>query len=155
VQVGQRVRLGEGAGSTGRVLELREDGSAVVAAGAVKLVVPVGSLLPVQGARELGARERGQNSAKHPPGSLAPQLPSSLEIDLRGLRADEAEAAALGAVDAAVLADQPHLRIIHGMGTGAVREAVRRVLAADKRVSKFGFAPRNQGGTGVTIAELA
>jgi DNA mismatch repair protein MutS2 len=60
----------------------------------------------------------------------------------------------MAALDAAILADHPYLRIIHGMGTGVVRETVRRVLAADKRVQKFDFAPRNQGGTGVTIAEL-
>jgi dsDNA-specific endonuclease/ATPase MutS2 len=40
------------------------------------------------------------------------------------------------------------------MGTGVVRETVRRVLKADRRVSRFDFAPRHQGGTGVTIAEL-
>jgi DNA mismatch repair protein MutS2 len=70
------------------------------------------------------------------------------------MRGDEAEAVTLAAVDAAVLADQPYLKIIHGMGTGVVRETVRRVLGADKRIARFEFAPRNQGGTGVTIAEF-
>ena len=79
---------------------------------------------------------------------------SPLEIDLRGLRGDEAESVTQAALDAAVLADNPYLRIIHGMGTGVVRETVRKVLAADRRVVKFDFAPRNQGGTGVTIAEF-
>ena len=68
---------------------------------------------------------------------------------------DEAEMATVAAVDAAVLAEQPFLRIIHGMGTGVVRERVRRVVSADRRVARFGFAPRNQGGTGVTIVEFA
>jgi DNA mismatch repair protein MutS2 len=77
-----------------------------------------------------------------------------MEIDLRGLRGDEAEAVTVAALDAAVLADHPYLKIIHGMGTGVVRERVRRLLGADRRVVKFEFAPRNQGGTGVTIAEL-
>ena len=77
-----------------------------------------------------------------------------MEIDLRGLRGDEAEAVTVAALDAAVLADHPYLKIIHGMGTGVVRERVRRLLGADRRVVKFDFAPRNQGGTGVTIAEL-
>ena len=61
----------------------------------------------------------------------------------------------LAAVDAAVLAELPFLRIIHGMGTGVVRERVRRVLQRDRRVAKFDFAPRHQGGTGVTIAEFS
>ena len=67
---------------------------------------------------------------------------------------DEAESAAMQAVDAAFLADRPFLRIIHGMGTGVVRERVRRVVSSDRRISKFGFAPANQGGTGVTIVEF-
>ena len=80
---------------------------------------------------------------------------ASLEIDLRGMTGDEAEMATVAAVDAAVLAEQPYLRIIHGMGTGVVRERVRRVVSGDRRVARFGFAPRNQGGTGVTIVEFS
>ena len=115
------------------------------------MVVGVESLIVEAGARELGssgARGTGR------PSSPAPQLPSPFEIDLRGLRADEAEAVTVAALDAAVLADHPYLKIIHGMGTGVVRERVRKLLGADRRVVKFDFAPRNQGGTGVTIAEL-
>jgi dsDNA-specific endonuclease/ATPase MutS2 len=40
------------------------------------------------------------------------------------------------------------------MGTGVVRERVRQVVAKDRRVVRYGFAPRNQGGTGVTIVEF-
>jgi DNA mismatch repair protein MutS2 len=68
---------------------------------------------------------------------------------------DEAEMATIAAVDAAVLADQPFLRIIHGMGTGVVRERVRRVVAKDRRIAHYAFAPRNQGGTGVTVVEFS
>ena len=76
------------------------------------------------------------------------------EIDLRGKDADEAEAAVLVAIDAAVLADLPALRIIHGKGTGVLRERVQQVLKRDTRVAAQRLAPANQGGTGVTIAEL-
>src|SRR5438046_1353361 len=72
----------------------------------------------------------------------------------RGLRVDEAEARLVKALDDAVLADLPYLRVIHGKGTGAVRERVHEVLAADPRVQRFGFAPANQGGHGVTIVEF-
>jgi len=70
------------------------------------------------------------------------------------MRVDEAEAVCLTAVDAAVLGDVPYLRIIHGMGTGALRDVVRRILTGDRRVARFAPAPANQGGTGVTIAEF-
>ncbi len=76
------------------------------------------------------------------------------EVSLRGLRADEAEAALLHALDAAVVADLPYLRVIHGKGTGALRAMVEAVLERDPRVARFGLAPSNQGGTGVTIVEF-
>jgi len=150
VAVGQRVRLPTG--STGELVELRDDGKAVVVAGAMKLIVAAESLVPVQGSGE--ARRAKRDS---PASLLATRdsLAAAMEIDLRGTRGDEAAAMTSAAVDAAILADNPFLRIIHGMGTGVVRESVRRVLAADRRVAKFDFAPRNQGGTGVTIAEFA
>ncbi len=84
-----------------------------------------------------------------------PAREAAWEIDLRGMRADEAETVVLAALDGAVLAEQPHLRIIHGMGTGVLREVVRELLGGDRRVASFDFAPRQQGGTGVTIAVLA
>ena len=151
VTVGQRVKLA--AGGSGKVMELRPDGKALVVAGNVKLVVALEELSVLNQA----IREPGEQPVRKPPDGLssgpAAELPAT-EIDLRGFRVDEAESATLAAVDAAVLADHPYLRIIHGMGTGAVREAVRRVLSADRRVRKFEFAPRQQGGTGVTIAEF-
>ncbi|HEV8597772.1 MAG TPA: Smr/MutS family protein [Gemmatimonadales bacterium] len=151
VTEGQRVRLATG--GTGKVLELRDDGKAVVVAGNVRMVVPAESLVPSEGGRESGDQGISRPSSL-PPASRISGSPAPSEIDLRGMRVDEAESATIAAVDAAVLADLPFLRIIHGMGTGAVRDTVRRILGADRRVTKFDFAPRNQGGTGVTIAEL-
>ncbi len=144
VEPGQRVRLS--AGGVGSVLEIRGDGKALVALGAVKVIVPVSELIPVAG-------EAPKAPAPRP--TMPDPTPSAGEIDLRGFRGDEAEAATLAAVDAAVLGDQPILRIIHGMGTGVVRDRVRRVLQHDRRVARFDFAPRQQGGTGVTIVEFS
>jgi len=158
IAVGQRVRLP--AGGIGKVLELRGDGTAVVVAGTVKIVVPIEGIRlagnpAIRQSGNQDIRQSGNPGAHRSPDRLiAGSADSPSEIDLRGFRVDEAEAATIAALDAAVLADHPFLRIIHGMGTGAVREAVRRVLAADRRVLKFDFAPRQQGGTGVTIAEF-
>lgn len=143
VHAGATVRVA--AAGTGRVLELRPDGKAVVALGAMKITVKTADLTPI----------RGEPARKEP--AAAPTFAAAsapLEIDLRGLTGAEAEQATLAALDAAVLAENPCLRIIHGMGTGVVRDRVRRVLAADRRVAKYDFAPRNQGGTGVTIVEF-
>jgi DNA mismatch repair protein MutS2 len=89
----------------------------------------------------------------HPP--IRPSADAvGTEVSLRGLRADEAEAELAHALDAAILADLPYLRIIHGKGTGALRELVQRVLEADPRVARWGFPPANQGGSGVTVVEF-
>jgi DNA mismatch repair protein MutS2 len=145
--IGARVRL-EG-GGTGHVMELRDDGKAVVSAGAVKLVVPVAKLVT------LAAESRPLGPPAVPP-SRPPALERSegFEVDLRGLTGEEAEQSVLSALDAAVLAEHPYLRIIHGKGTGVVRDRVQKVVARDRRVRKHAFAPANQGGTGVTVVEF-
>jgi len=76
------------------------------------------------------------------------------EIDLRGLRVEEAEAALAAAIDGAVVADLPALRIIHGKGTGALRSVVHAALKQDRRVAGFRLAPPPQGGSGVTVVEF-
>jgi DNA mismatch repair protein MutS2 len=76
------------------------------------------------------------------------------EIDVRGLRAEELDSTVLRALDDAIRADLPVLRIIHGKGTGALRERVGEMLGKDTRVKQFRLGAWNEGGTGVTIAEL-
>ena len=101
-----------------------------------------------------GAPRRPPSPARPPAGAGHPTATVVTEISLRGLRADEAEARLVKALDDAVLADLPYLRVIHGKGTGALRQLVHDILSADTRVGRFGFAPPNQGGHGVTIVEF-
>ncbi|HJS44245.1 MAG TPA: Smr/MutS family protein [Gemmatimonadales bacterium] len=77
------------------------------------------------------------------------------EVSLRGLTVAEAEPLLLRAIDDALLADLPYLRIIHGKGTGALRDFVQAALKRDPRIKRFALAPANQGGHGVTVAEFA
>jgi DNA mismatch repair protein MutS2 len=149
IGVGDRVRV-EGGGS-GEVVESRPDGKVVVAMGAMKMVVDATELT-----RSASVKTASPSPSHAPaPSASSPSSASSLEIDLRGMTGEEAEMATVAAVDAAVLAEQPFLRIIHGMGTGVVRERVRRVVSKDRRIARYAFAPRNQGGTGVTIVEFS
>ncbi len=141
--VGARVRMAHG--GVGEVLEFRRDGRLVIRAGALKVLLSPGEVVRLPDLEPARV-------ASTPLLFEAPDAAS--EIDLRGLRGDEAESATRSALDAAVLADLPVLRIIHGMGTGVVRECVHRVLAADPRVGHHAFAPPAQGGTGVTIVDL-
>src|SRR2546430_469268 len=67
-----------------------------------------------------------------PPDRLTAAV-ATAEISLRGLRLDEAEPVLVKALDDAVAADLPYLRVIHGKGTGAVRKLVHEILSADSR----------------------
>jgi len=145
LEPGRRVRLASG--GTGTVVEVRSDGKVVVALGAVKVVVAAAEVVPAAG-------QAPSARSPHPSPAEFAAPAAAFEIDLRGMRGDEAAAVTTAALDAAVLAENPYLRIIHGMGTGVVRDRVRQVLKGDRRVARFDFAPRNQGGTGVTVVEF-
>lgn len=144
IEVGGRVRV---RGTTGQVLEVRSDGKLSVAVGAMRMVVDASEATPIAGQ----GPGRLQPS---PAASAVPAVQSTYDLDLRGMTGDEAESVTLAAIDAAVLAEQPYLRVIHGKGTGVVRERVRRLASRDRRVARFDFAPAPQGGTGVTILEF-
>ncbi len=128
-----------------RVMELRGD-EAVVAIGSIKLAVPLDSL------RKSSARPDPEVRVAVK-GDL-PEEEAKTEIDLRGLRAGEIEEQVMHAVDAAVRADLKTLRIIHGKGTGALRERVAEMLRKESRVANFRLGAWNEGGTGVTVAEI-
>jgi DNA mismatch repair protein MutS2 len=140
---GTNVRLASG--TKARVEEIRKDGKIVVVAGSVRMTVAEDEIAEVL---DLPA-----GPPVRPP-AQAVESDASFEIDLRGMRADEAEGVVLSALDAAISADNPFLRIIHGKGTGAVRERVHSVLKGDRRVSRYALAPANQGGSGATIVEF-
>ena len=75
------------------------------------------------------------------------------ELDLRGLRADEAVARVDAALNDAALDGLPMLRIIHGKGTGALRRAVRDYLSGHPLVDAAANG-EGPGGEGVTVAQL-
>lgn len=77
------------------------------------------------------------------------------ELDVRGTRVYEAEELVRQFVDNASLRGLTGVRIIHGAGTGALREAVRELLAKHSLVASFSAAPRERGGNGATLVDLA
>lgn len=140
-------------GAVGEVVEVRPDGRVVVVAGSMRLVLDAdavsGAAAPAGAAG--GRPQVRASSAAH---AVSETGERGTEVDLRGLTGEEAEQEILAAIDRAVLADYPYLRVIHGKGTGVVRARVHEVARRDRRVSRFGFAPANQGGSGVTVLEL-
>jgi DNA mismatch repair protein MutS2 len=78
-----------------------------------------------------------------------------LELDLRGQRAEDALEALDRYLESAFMASLPFVRIIHGKGTGRLRQVVREALHDSPHVNKFESGQDNEGGDGVTVAKLA
>jgi DNA mismatch repair protein MutS2 len=78
----------------------------------------------------------------------------SLELDLRGKRAEEVEPALEGYLNEASLVGLSRVRIIHGIGTGTVRQIVREILASHPLVTSFQPGEQGEGGDGVTIVSM-
>ena len=144
IAAGDAVEVGTLGGTIGRVLELRgKDASIVV--GSMKLTVSIATLRKTERPAETAVSYVGD----------APEVFASTEVNLLGLRADEAEGVVLQALDSAIRADLKNLRIIHGKGTGALRQVVDEMLRKDTRVREFHMAGWNEGGAGVTVAVFA
>ena len=149
VSVGDRARIRE-SGSVGVVREIRDDRVAVEVGG-VRIQLPRDEIESVHEGSELPFT-RGESrgfSRWDGLGSAARH-----EVDLRGYRVDEAAKQLDRAIDAAVVGNLSEIRIIHGMGTGAVKARSREILLGDSRVESFRPGGHGEGGTGVTIATL-
>ena len=86
--------------------------------------------------------------------SLLPSRKVGIELDLRGKRADEVEVELDAYLNDASLANLSEVRIIHGVGTGTVKQIVRQFLASHPLVDSFRSGKREEGGDGVTTVEL-
>lgn len=142
LQVGDPV-LVETLNLRGTLLSLSKE-TGRVEVGGVKVEVPIGLL-------RKGIKEEKSSSYRvrfSQDRDVAPQL------DLRGLRAEEAEKALTRYLDDLQIVGLSSFRIIHGMGTGALRKIVEETLRADPRVKSFRLGELNEGGEGVTIGEL-
>lgn len=79
---------------------------------------------------------------------------ASSQLDLRGQRYEEAMVNLDRYMDASLLAGLSSVVIVHGIGTGAIRQGVWQYLKSSRHVKSFNYAPANEGGNGATIVEL-
>jgi DNA mismatch repair protein MutS2 len=143
VTVGERARS-RSLDLAGEVLEVRGQ-EATLESGGMRISLPLTDLVPAGDA----SLDRAPTASRP-----LPEIAPTTEIDLRGLRVDEVEAALAQGLDAAFVNEVPSLRIIHGKGTGALREEVARVLGADGRVRSRRPGGFQEGGSGVTVVEF-
>jgi len=144
VQEGDTVWI-RGLNTTGRVMSLEGD-SAEVQVGSFGVRVQCSEL------------ERRAPPKASPPDRSAVQVGSqrapSVELDLRGQRVEEGLLQLDKYLDDAFLAGMPLVRVVHGKGTGTLREAVREQLRAHPLVKSHRSGERGEGGSGVTVAYL-
>jgi len=124
----------------GRLLELRGE-EALVQVGPVKMTVKAKELTPLK------AQETPKAIGLKPRREVK-------EVDLRGLTVEEALLEVDSALEEARALGLTTLRLLHGKGTGALRQAIREALRRDKRVETFADAPPHEGGHGVTVVVL-
>ncbi|MFM1632594.1 endonuclease MutS2 [Streptococcus mutans] len=79
------------------------------------------------------------------------QKAPSARLDLRGKRYEEAMQELDEFIDQALLNNMAQVDVIHGIGTGVIRDGVTKYLRRNKQVKEFGYAPQNAGGSGATI----
>jgi len=84
-----------------------------------------------------------------------PSAPPPLELHVRGRTVEEALEQLERSLDAAYLAGMPYLRVVHGKGTGRLRQAIRQALKESGYVASFKSGTPAEGGEGVTVVWLA
>ncbi len=134
-------------GRDGTVLQVFGD-KAEVQVGKLKVEVALQDLLPPKDQPSEEAQRLAEKMHTRKAFEIAP------ELDLRGMMVDEAVLEIEKYLDDAILARLPRVRLIHGKGTGALREGITRYLKTNKRVKSFAIAPFSEGGAGATEVEL-
>jgi DNA mismatch repair protein MutS2 len=157
-RLGPGVEVRAPGGWQGRIVEIDErSGQATIESGSMRVTAPVAELetigpRPRSGRRgELGGQEAAVSQAlKRQPAPRA--VPAAL--DVRGARVEEALEMLDRYVDQAAVAGSARVTVIHGHGSGALRDALRAQLARHPLVSSWRAGDRSEGGDGATIIEL-
>jgi DNA mismatch repair protein MutS2 len=123
-------------------------GEVDVSFGGLRARVGVGQIVRVEKAAAAPAAQRAISMPSAP--SWAPE-----QIEVRGQTLDEAIPAIEKFLDDGFRAGVPRLRVVHGKGTGKMRNAVRQLLAKHPLVKGFDYAEPKDGGEGVTVVEMA
>lgn len=149
-QVGDRVRIPR-FDQKGDVLAINDDGeSLTVRFGLMKMTIGMDEIESLQGEKV----QKPEPTVKKIPAPAAAPTPliktSQNTVDIRGSRVMDAEVI----LDQAIANADRALWIIHGHGTGKLRQGVHEFLKQHSRVASFELAPKEEGGAGVTIVHL-
>jgi DNA mismatch repair protein MutS2 len=137
-------------GTTAEIVSVQNN-QAEIQLGRFRATVPLDNLE----LRDRPAAGVDRSAAVEPTISLVEGEPPGMELDLRGQVVDEALINMDQYLDKAFLARMPMVRIIHGKGSGVLRQAVRQELNTHPMVSSYRSGGSGEGGDGVTVAKLA
>ena len=150
-QVGDTVEL-KRMGTRAQVLQVNKDGSLQLQAGILKISAKQSEVRVVD-----APKHNAQKQMRRMVRRVQSQMRASgarPELDIRGMTGDEGVAMVDRFLDDAVMAHLTTVTIIHGKGTGALRQAVQQHLKTCKYVKGFRLGRYGEGETGVTIVEL-
>ena len=133
-------------GQRGTLINQLKDGRWEAQVGLIKMTLEEKEFDLVQAQQEAPVKKKQVNVVKRASGR-GPQA----RLDLRGKRYEEAMNELDAFIDQALLNNMAQVDIIHGIGTGVIREGVTKYLQRNKHVKSFGYAPQNAGGSGATI----
>ncbi|MFP3357786.1 endonuclease MutS2 [Planococcus sp. SIMBA_143] len=133
-------------GQKGTLVEKVSDTEWVVQVGILKMKLPESDLSYTKPEKQ--KETRTMTSLKGREGY------TKMELDLRGERYEDALSRVEKYLDDALLANYHQVSIIHGKGTGALRQGVQQYLKKHPRVKSYRFGEPGEGGSGVTVAEL-
>ena len=133
-------------GQRGTLTNQLKDGRWEAQVGLIKMTLEEKEFDLVQSQQEAPVKKKQVNVVKRASGR-GPQA----RLDLRGKRYEEAMNELDAFIDQALLNNMAQVDIIHGIGTGVIREGVTKYLQRNKHVKSFGYAPQNAGGSGATI----
>ena len=133
-------------GQRGTLTSHLKDGRWEAQVGLIKMTLEEKEFDLVQAQQEKPVKKKQVNIVKRASGR-GPQA----RLDLRGKRYEEAMNELDAFIDQALLNNMAQVDIIHGIGTGVIREGVTKYLQRNKHVKSFGYAPQNAGGSGATI----
>ena len=136
-------------GQRGTLTNQLKDGRWEAQVGLIKMTLEEKEFDLVQAQQEAPVKKKQVNVVKRA-GGKGPQA----RLDLRGKRYEEAMEALDAFIDQALLNNMAQVDIIHGIGTGVIREGVTKYLQRNKQVKSFGYAPQNAGGSGATIVTI-
>ena len=153
IETGDAVRI-KGQQTIGKVMEIKGK-SVTVAFGALKTSTKLELLEKVSNNQQKKEASRTPVTHSNAVDTLSEKkLHFKLEIDIRGMRGDEALQAVIYYVDDAIQCSAGRVRILHGTGTGALRQIIRDYLKTVQGVKSFHDEHVQFGGAGITVVEL-